>query len=71
MRTPTSVRRQPPFFRVRRIFEESVIEVRSGETLLAKFKRTHMAPGEMERIALPKVLLDKAGDEITISAKEA
>jgi len=59
------------FFRVRRIFEESVIEVRSGETLLAKFKRTHMAPGEMERIALPKVLLDKAGDEITISAKEA
>ena len=59
------------FFRVRRIFEESVIEVRSGEMLLAKFKRTHMAPGEMERIALPKVLLDKAGDEITISAKEA
>ena len=59
------------FFRVRRIFEDSVIEVKSGEQLIAKFKRTHMAPGEMEKIVLPKALLDKAGDEITISAKEA
>lgn len=59
------------FFRVRRIFEKSSITVTDGDTVIAKFKREHMAPGEMEKIALPKVLLDKIqSGKITVSADE-
>ena len=60
------------FFRVRRVFKNSVIEVHDGEKLLASFKREHMAPGEMEHILLPCKILDSAqGGQITISAREA
>ena len=39
--------------------------------MIAKFKRQHMAPGEMEKVMLPKVLLDRIrSDEITVSAQE-
>lgn len=48
------------FFRVRQIFGNSAITVRdSSGNLIAKFKREHLAPGEMEKISVPKVLLDK------------
>ena len=40
--------------------------------VIAKFKRERLAPGEMEHIALPRVLLDKAPvDELTIEIEEA
>ena len=57
------------FFRVRRIYGKSAIVVQWGETQLARFTRAHMAPGEMEHITLPRVLLDKASPEhpITLS----
>lgn len=48
------------FFRVRQIFGNSAITVKDGSgNLIAKFKREHLAPGEMEKISIPKVLLDK------------
>ena len=56
------------FFRVRQIFKESAIVVSDSEKQIARFKREHMAPGEMEKISIPKALLDKiASDEITVS----
>ena len=58
------------FFRVNRIFGKSRINVKSGKTLLASFKREHMAPGEMERISLPAKLLEGADASITISCEE-
>ena len=58
------------FFRVNRICGASEIVVTSGETQLAAFKREHLAPGEMEQIALPKVLLDRAEGELTVSIRE-
>ena len=59
-------------FRVSRSFTDSRILVKAGEQVIAKFKRTHMAPGEMEHISLPKVLLEKAEtDALTISCEEA
>ena len=58
------------FFRVNRICGDSEILVHSGEQLIARFKREHLAPGEMENITLPRVLLDKAGDELTVSIRE-
>ena len=59
-------------FRVRRICGKSTILVKSGDQVIAKFKREGLAPGEMEHIALPRVLLDKAPvDELTIEIEEA
>lgn len=48
------------FFRVRQIFGNSAIAVKDeNDNLIAKFRREHLAPGEMEKISVPKVLLDK------------
>ena len=60
------------FFRVRRVFGKSVIEISDGEKVLLTMKRDHMAPGEMEHILLPRKILDQAeGKQIVITAKEA
>ncbi len=58
------------FFRVNRVCKDSEIVVTSGEEQIAKFKREHLAPGEMEQITLPRVLLDKAGENLTVSIRE-
>jgi hypothetical protein len=59
------------YFRVRRIFETSKIVVKDGDKIVAQLKRAHMAPGEMERVKLPRRLLDAImGDEITVSVEE-
>ena len=59
------------YFRVRRVFKESKIQVMCGDNVIASFKREHMAPGEMENIKIPKALLDRIdGNSITISAEE-
>ena len=58
------------FFRVRAPMGAGCITVTAGEIPLAKFKRERMAPGEMERILIPKKLLEKAAGEITIAAQE-
>lgn len=59
------------FFRVNRICNDSVITVLSKGTKIAAFKREHLAPGEMEHIMMPRVLLAKAQGDITISIEEA
>lgn len=59
------------YFRVRRVFKNSKITVSCGDRTIASFKREHMAPGEMETIKIPRVLLDKIdADEICIAAEE-
>lgn len=58
------------FFRVSRVCQDSEIVVMSGETQIASFKRDHLAPGEMEHIVLPRVLLDKASGTLTVSIRE-
>ena len=60
------------FFRVRAICGASRIVVTdSTGAEIAAFKRERMAPGEMENIKLPKVLLDKAQGDLTVSVEEA
>ena len=59
-------------FRVNRSFAKSRVLV-TDETgaVVARFARQHMAPGEMEHITLPRVLLEKAGgDTLTVSCEE-
>ena len=59
------------FFRVRAIYNGDLrIVAESGGRQLAAFKREHLAPGEMEHVTLPKVLLEKADGPITISVRE-
>lgn len=60
------------FFRVRKLFKNSKIIVKDEkDNIVATFKREHMAPGEMEKIMLPKLMLEKAeGKSISISALE-
>jgi NADPH-dependent 2,4-dienoyl-CoA reductase/sulfur reductase-like enzyme len=59
------------FFRTNKVRGNSVIRVTSGQTKIAEFKREHMAPGEMEKITIPKVLLDRCGDSIEIVVEDA
>ena len=58
------------FFRVNRVCGDSEIVVTSGDTQIARFKREHLAPGEMEHISLPRALLSKAEGELTVSIRE-
>ncbi len=58
---------QEVFFRVRSVMKDKEILVTSGDQVLARFKRKHLAPAEMERVQIPLALLQKAGDTITIS----
>lgn len=56
-------------FRVNRVFSAAAISVSSGGRQIARFKREHLAPGEMEKIVLPPKLLqsiDKNGLTVTI-----
>ncbi len=55
------------FFRVNKVYKESTLLVHSGETLLARFSRHHLAPGEMEHLVLPKKLIEQAQGEISVS----
>ena len=59
------------FFRVNNVYRDMVIRVMDGEEVLCQFKREHMAPGEMEKIAIPRVLLDKVkGESVTITVEK-
>ena len=43
-----------------------------GENQLAKFKRDHLAPGEMEKIKIPNALMKKIiSDNLTVLVEEA
>lgn len=58
------------FFRVNRVCGLSEIVVISENAVLARFSRDHLAPGEMERITLPRAVLEKATGVVTISIRE-
>ncbi len=54
------------FFRVRQVEKDVKIIIKDQQKVIAKFKREHMAPGEMEKVMLPKVLLDRVeGNTLT------
>ena len=57
------------FFRVGAVLALQEIQVVSGEAVLLAFKRERMAPGEMEKITLPKAYLEKAEKEITVQIR--
>ena len=58
------------FFRVRRVYGNSAVVVESEGEPLARFKREHLAPGEMEHITLPAALLAKAKGALEVAVEE-
>ena len=58
------------FFRVRQVYGNSAVVVESGGEPLARFKREHLAPGEMEHITLPAALLAKAKGALQVAVEE-
>ena len=61
-------------FRVRKLFgEKSYLVVKQGEKQVARYPRAYLAPSKMEKIKLPRVLLEKlnpADGPLTVSALE-
>ena len=58
------------FFRVRKKIRAGEITVYSEGVKIAGFRREFLAPGEMQKITLPKVLLDKATGGLTVAVEE-
>ncbi len=58
------------FMRVNNIYRDKALVVRCKDQIIAKFKREHLAPSEMEKIILPKAILNKIVDDITISLED-
>ncbi len=58
------------FFRVRKKIPVCKIVVESEGVVIASFKREYLAPAEMQKITIPRVLLEKAEGNITVSAFE-
>ena len=53
-------------FRVKKTMKDKYIYVTSGDTLLLKSKRLHLAPGEMEVIQIDKEKLNGLKDAICV-----
>jgi NADPH-dependent 2,4-dienoyl-CoA reductase/sulfur reductase-like enzyme len=58
------------FFRSTEIFKDMKVVVTSGGETIAHFSREHMAPGEMEKITLPKSFFAKIQDELEVSIRK-
>ena len=59
------------FFRVNRVTRDAQILATDADgKTIARFKREHMAPGEMEQVALPPQLLKQARGPLTLSIRE-
>ncbi|MGL5312001.1 MAG: NAD(P)/FAD-dependent oxidoreductase [Peptostreptococcaceae bacterium] len=59
------------FMRVRSIFSNKKLVVRSGDEVILEKKRAHMIPSEMERINIRKDLLKNITGNISVSVEEA
>ena len=58
------------FFRVNRIFGKSHISLTYEDKELMRFKREHMAPGEMEHLVLPASVFQACKGTLTITCEE-
>ncbi|WP_300382133.1 FAD-dependent oxidoreductase [Clostridium sp.] len=58
------------FMRVNNIYHDKIIKVKSGDKIIANFKRKHLAPSEMEKILLSKKILEGLQGDIIISLED-
>lgn len=58
------------FMRVNNIYHNKALVVRCNGEEIARFKKAHLAPSEMEKVILNKTLLEKVKGDITISLED-
>ena len=58
------------FLRVNNVYHDKKLIVKCNDTILAEFKKRHLAPSEMEKIILNKNILEKIDGDITVSLKD-
>lgn len=59
------------FMRVGNVYRDVKLELKDGDKTLISLKKKHMAPGEMEKIIVPRVILDKVeGSELRVAVVE-
>jgi len=58
------------FFRSTEIFRNVHVAVRSGVTEIARFVRDYMAPGEMEKVVIPKTFYGKIKGTLEVSVEK-
>lgn len=59
------------FFRVQDVYQDANLVIKAGDQQLFSVKKSHLAPGEMEKINIPLAMLKKAeGTEIRISIEK-
>ena len=51
------------FMRVRNIYKNMTLQVKDGENVILSLKKPHVAPGEMEKIMIPKSKLETIKDK--------
>ena len=54
------------FLRVKNVFESCKISVKHGDNNIISYEKDHLAPGEMNKLVIPKQLLKGIDDEINI-----
>ncbi len=59
------------FMRVRNIYKNKKLVVRSNDTVILEKKRRHMIPSEMENIKIGKELLKNITGDISVCVEEA
>lgn len=53
--------------RVNNIYKKMRLQVKDGDTVLVNMKKAHLAPGEMEKVVVPKKLLESVkGNELVV-----
>ncbi|WP_411168679.1 NAD(P)/FAD-dependent oxidoreductase [Clostridium sp. MB05] len=58
------------FMRVNNVYKNKVLVIKSGDMIISKFKRKHLAPSEMEKVILTKKQLENIEEDLIISLEE-
>lgn len=58
------------FTRVNNIYHNKKIVIKSGDNIVAEFKRKHLAPSEMEKVILSKSVLENIKEDIVVSLED-
>ena len=58
------------FLRVNNVYKDKILVVKSKDKTIVSFKKKHLAPSEMEKVILPKKLLENVNEDLIISLEE-
>lgn len=62
--------KQTIFMRVNNIYHNKALVVRCNDKVIARFKREHLAPSEMEKVILPKAIVNRIEGNLIVSLED-